>query len=105
MHIDLCFNLTLLMHAQRETEELLKTAQKEENLLNVAKEEFKKELEKGDQSNVRAGVNPALVRKKSRAIEKKVATPRDDEYPPEIQSKIAAMKELYRKHEEQVSST
>ena len=71
MHIDLCFNLTLLMHAQRETEELLKTAQKKENLLNVAKEEFKKELEKGDQSNVRAGVNPALVRKKSRAIEKK----------------------------------
>jgi len=92
------------MHAQRETEELLKTAQKKENFLNIAKEEFKKDLEKGEQSNVRAGVNPALVRKKSRAISK-VATPRDDEYPPEIQSKIAALKELYRKHEEQVSST
>ena len=84
---------------------MLKTAQKKENFLNIAKEEFKKDLEKGDHSNVRAGVNPALVVKKTSATKKQVATPRDDEYPPEIQSKIAALKELYRKHEEQVNST
>jgi hypothetical protein len=82
---------------------LLKAVKKKEILLSVAKEEFKKELEQGDQKGARAGVNPALLRKKSRAPVK-VATPRDDEYPPDIQSKIAALKNLCRDHERQVSS-
>ena len=83
---------------------MLKAVKKKEILLSVAKEEFKKkECDQGDQMGARAGVNPALLRKKPRSPVK-VATPRDDEYPPDIRSKIAALKNLCRDHERQVSS-
>jgi hypothetical protein len=92
-------------YAQEGAENLLKALQKKESLLSVAKEEFKKkECDQGDQMGARAGVNPALLRKKPRSPVK-VATPHDDEYPPDIQIKIAALKDLRRDHERQVSST
>ena len=39
-----------------------------------------------------------MLKKKANGIVAKIPTPRDDEYPPEIQSRIAALKLLYAQH-------